>query len=585
VSVIEGQIGEFKGLLQVTFSHRIPTNFTSTLFLERTSSHKKEFDSNTESRILTELKDLFSDDRRKPGFELRTLDELASELKIRKVDQYRSGSYVFDSYGYEFARHFLDGVPSSEQEASLPYMINVYIDEKEYPREFAIINSQRLSKFDHEFRTAFHLLCVLGYRRSELFTSDFHLRLLNIALPPGVVSINGNLANSYVVVPIMILHRLTRSAGFTRIVTINLVMIPRDMSRSEHGQTRKITSAEIESFRDEVTSFSQEKREKMRLDVQGPLREYLALDAEVAFDELADMLLGTVYAQLTSNTGDPLSVASSRAYSSLVAADLLVNWDLPAGEAFPWQDWLHGKPDRNLEEQAFEILRFSDSHSRSPHTVAGALDLHSLCTNDENGLDVDVLQFYDPQKFLRLFLQHESYETALTKGLLWSTLGWYLFTNVSVSLLREIVRTFHYEMESKQDLKSLLSVSHEFLDVIDDFYDLAVRQVVLKMNYEKVRHISGLDKDYKNLREAVQALESDMSLDSSYRLNKLVFAFAVANVVSLFFIASDASLSVLAIVVGGGVIVTIFGALSYFAYERMEAAAIRFYRSLKRIGS
>ena len=302
----------------------------------------------------------------------------------------------------------------------------------------------------------------------------------------------------------MILHRLTRSAGFTRVITINLVMIPKNRANSEHGVSRKISPVEIDSLRDEMTSFSQERRERMTLEVQGPLRNYLSIEKDIAFDELADLILRKVYAQLTSyKEKDPLSVASSRAYSSIMAADLLVDWINPPDMTYPWQSWLHGKPDEKLEARIFELLRFSDSHSMTPHTVVGALDLHSLCTNDDQGLDVDVLQFYDPQKFLRIFLQPVAFGSSLTKGLYWSTLGWYLFTNTSISLL-EIVRTFHYEMANQQDLKSLLSVSHEFLDVVDDFYDLAVRQVVLKLNYEKVRHISGLDKDYKNLREAVQ---------------------------------------------------------------------------------
>ena len=76
-----------------------------------------------------------------------------------------------------------------------------------------------------------------------------------------------------------------------------------------------------------------------------------------------------------------------------------------------------------------------------------------------------------------------------------------------------------------------------------------------------------------------------MSLDSSYRLNKLVFAFAVVNVVALFFLARASTLSLASILIVGGAIVTVFGTLSYFAYERMETAAIRFYRKLKRRGN
>ncbi len=576
---------EFKGLLQVTFSHRIPSNFTSTLFLERSSNRKNEFDPNIESKIFTELSKLFSNRENGGEIKLQTLDSLATTLGIEKVSEHSSGSYVFQSFGFEFAKHFFDGVPSVEEETSAPFLINVSLDGNTYPREFAVVNSKDISKFEYEFRSVFHLLCILGYRRSELFTSDFHLRLLNIALPPGVISLEGNPKRSYLMVPIMILHRLTRSAGFTRIITMNLVLIPIDRTESEHGQSRKITSAEIDQFREEITNFSQERYNKMQLEVQGPLRRYLAIERRLSFGELSDEILKLVYQQLTQYKGDSLSITSSRAYSSLVAADLIVDWDLPVDSAYPWQNWLHRKPDDTLETKVFELLRFSDSHSESPHTVAGTLNLHSLCTNDENGLDVDVLQFYDPQKFLRIFLQHKSYERSLTKGLLWSTLGWYLFTNVSISLLREIIRTFHNEMESQRDLKSLLSVSHEFLDVIDDFYDLAVRQIVLKLNYEKVRQISGLEKDYRNLQEAVRALEADMALDSSYRLNKLIFAFAVVDVVSLFFVAGAKSLTIPTFLIGGGVIVIVFGTISYFAYEKMETATIRFYKVLKGLGS
>ena len=175
---------EFRGLLQVTFSHRIPSNFTSTLFLETSAKRNIEFDSNIESRILKEITKLFSNQNKGHRFELRSLDDLAKTLGITKVREFESGNYSFESYGYSYAKHFeSDQASPQEPETSVPLMINVHLNDQNYPREFAVVSSENFSDFDYEFRTVFHLLCILGYRRSELFTSDFHLRLLSIAYP------------------------------------------------------------------------------------------------------------------------------------------------------------------------------------------------------------------------------------------------------------------------------------------------------------------------------------------------------------------------------------------------------------------
>lgn len=578
--------GGFPGLVVATFAHRAEEDPGPALGGEPVP---KSASSSNKSRSEIETAKLLRRLARKPpggrAFIVEDLASLAKRANLPITSKRSVGELDLESLGFAFATELpLREDPNPQViPPSVAFVASQRVGEEVFRREFALVPNESLPSEADLTRLQLHVLTILGYRRSELFSPDLYLRLFSVALPPGRLRSSRDEKSSFLIFPLLHLVRRTNGTGFRRLFSVSLILIPRTFTKTTEPRPRPLLSQEIDSIRRELTSLTSPGSLMGSIILDGPLSEFLGSKTQMSLGELADSVLYEVHNSLFGSSegsnarslhGSPANLTRSRVESCVTDANVEVDWPMRDDSAFPWEDWLAGKEDPNLEKKLFELLRYGDSVSTSPHSTARGLRLRALSTNDEFGLDTDVLQLFDPQTSLRLMIQHQKYEGSTTTAVVWSSFGWYLFTNVTLASLKEVIRSYHAEMETQTGLASMLEVSREFLDTIDEFYDLDIRQHVLKLNYEKARHISGLDQDYRSLRESVSVLESEMAVDSTFKLNKLIFAFTIVNVSIVLYelVASRTSLPVSIVLAIGLLIAALVGPGAYLAYDRIGLA-------------
>lgn len=92
----------------------------------------------------------------------------------------------------------------------------------------------------------------------------------------------------------------------------------------------------------------------------------------------------------------------------------------------------------------------------------------------------------------------------------------------SISLLDAMIHSFYRKLESseKHKVEVLTELETEFMEDIDEFYDLDINSSLYKEEYENMRRIDGVDRDFLMLTEKLNALKTNVVTNASLELTK-----------------------------------------------------------------
>ena len=97
-----------------------------------------------------------------------------------------------------------------------------------------------------------------------------------------------------------------------------------------------------------------------------------------------------------------------------------------------------------------------------------------------------------------------------------------LYMGISISVLDVMIQSFYRELESSEKHKSeaIVELETEFIEDIDEFYDLDINYPYYKEEYENLRKVDGINKDFQMLKDKLNALKTNAVLEEQVKLTK-----------------------------------------------------------------
>ena len=97
-----------------------------------------------------------------------------------------------------------------------------------------------------------------------------------------------------------------------------------------------------------------------------------------------------------------------------------------------------------------------------------------------------------------------------------------LYMSISISVLEVMIQSFYRELESTEKHKPelLMELETKLISDIDEFYDLDIRSPYYKEEYENLRNVDGINRDFQMLKDKLNALKTNVVLEEQIKLTK-----------------------------------------------------------------
>jgi hypothetical protein len=396
--------------------------------------------------------------------------------------------------------------------------------------EWAMLGNHEMKRYAEDWKVAYDLLLFLGIRRSALFRPQLALRVFNISLPVGrlkprpiKVPEDGEErkayqteVSSFLIVPIITLNAKPGNNYFRKSLSLSLLLIPIDESFTG---TRKVSAHEICHINGD-TEFEL---------IDSPLKDFL-LNFKLAsqeqiqsIPELLEIVCRTVcdiinngcdikeQEQLWELAYDQLSF--SKQITQCILSPMLDNATI---EKFHLSKM---SPDfrRELRSIITPEQYFRDkSYFQFPDVV----NFEKMVIIDESMIDSNYLTFFNKESSKLIGFMYNGSEHFPEFSVKW-LFDYEFYMSVSMSILDTMIHDFYKELVSvEHDAEKLGNLEKEFFKDIDEFYDLDNYDSDYKEMFKKLRSVDGLERDFEELKERLQALKTNLVLDEQRKVNK-----------------------------------------------------------------
>ena len=346
----------------------------------------------------------------------------------------------------------------------------------------------------------YDIALLLGMTRSRLFNPEVSTRIYNILLPLGRFNQPELSANkeslSYLIIPFLTLHKSPNTSHFHRLISTNLWIIPQKQESYNKFKPAEIKSKKINELTKRKVFGEDGNPEKFSLD--GPLKKFLTdlkLETEkLTIDDLLLTISTTIYKKITGSIPDKNHIYTQTKLSTELLFSFnttiedchlltLINEksikDIPLPLQDDLQKWLSTISLNIKDSMAQDRIRY-DAH----HLFLYSVDFHN--------------------SILLLDNKRELFPKAYS-AIKWGTPG-IVFLSQAISTLRIIFYSFHRESEKKKRLSKLSwiwrsnDLEKKLIEDLQEYYLLDIEARYYKEYFEKVKKITGLEKDYEILR-------------------------------------------------------------------------------------
>lgn len=509
-------------------------------------------DERREIRALERLRATFG---RGDGLELLSLDDLmrrfeGPDSQVETIAERRTGDLVVRSYRAPRSRvvTFDPSAPAPEPKRG-DYVLSYQPSgsKKEYFREFVMCVKDWRPEEGELYRAALDILHVLAIRRSGLFRFGFAERVYTVLLPPGLLKMSDYGDQGIVLVPCIILYQAPRKSSFRRTFTISYLAIPVDLEPDGEDETSRpviscirgpgITGIEdLRALRRDLKAEVVPGRGSPTSTVHGPLAELLRLGNEALalptlLQQIGEFISARVIARRTAGVS---SVAAAMTLTGTVESTLStlllqVDWHVPSGATQPWENWLIEGRDRSFTDNVYKLMFYEDFvDPRSGYTSRRGIDFERILVGNSLRTDMNGMTFFDPTDELKLILyplHREHYPN-------YSIVRWMAFSLYSESALcslQGMIQRFYIDLHRQDDLRRVVETLSEMTESFAELYDLDIRRYLYRQEYERLRELLKVDRDYTFLLEKFGSVKEDASLREQRLFNKLLVAFTVAT--------------------------------------------------------
>jgi len=556
-----------------TISYTIPKDFESILFstvgrteflLEKISGWFGA-DASIEKKALKRLGSAFSS---KPKF----LEAFRSRSPLQSLYQNNESQKGRDVLFPSFEKRFKSGGLSTfEAAATVPRClkfsealdvntasrgdrVHAYVEgQEEFFRDFVISNEEETVYKDaeHAEQVISH---IMAFRRSGLFRNDFAKKIYNVTLPSILLKNQRKQGQDLMVVPHLILYRTPIFSSFRRTFSISYVCTPICIETDSPSGASVLASRKI--YWDEAHSINSALRKPHNpngtnentqdgFTITSSFEETLGLPKSV--DGLRDIVgfvsIGVLEWINKSGSGRFFSRKSSEGSERIVETAFLaslesqfstilslVEWRSKSVEARPWEAWLQSNNDDSIRDSVYKRLFYSDFvDPSSAYTTKESVKLEKMLVGNRLRTDMNGMTFLDPSNDAKLVLYPAEREEFPNYSILrW--LGFSIYQDSAIACLQEMIREFNREIDQADDTLAVLTGLEGMLQSFGELYDLDIRYSLYRDEYENVRTLTNLDRDFQRLHERFNSVKEEAILREQRLFNKLLLSLAVVTI-------------------------------------------------------
>jgi hypothetical protein len=390
-----------------------------------------------------------------------------------------------------------------------------------------------------EYKFSYMCANFMGCRRSQIFVPDFAFRIINVCLPPGKIFLAGgktdNASLGYIVVPVLTFTRKPQSAALRRTFSISIIMKPFsegvlnssktiDNSVNPICKARFVTAREIN---DVLVRWSHNNSGKFVL--SGPLFDFLLMNAktfEMNMDDLLHLVVLRVSSLIEKQTLSEEETTEFRVQEDIAKQKFATL--APVGFKEPLL-----LRNENLREMLLETADSYNFFNNNPCETA----FEELNVNEAKGLNPGRIVLYNPVENYLVAIHQDSSEKNFEKSIQRS-FAWYCYTVAAMSSLKNLIHSFYSQTRRTNKLKQITSIEKQLIDDIDELYDLDLQYYNCKKVFKNVRRLSGIESDYKRLREKVSDLKTDLQIEETTHLNAVIVALTLALIFEPIYVSS-----------------------------------------------
>lgn len=509
----------------------------------------------------------------RPLLKLMTIEDLRERLVETKLDaptilsETVEGEYILRRYSPTCSEIIDFGEASSRQGPSRRDYVITYPhgpNQTEFHRDFFLSPNDWKSDESELYRAVFDLQHVLAIRRSGLFKLGFAQRVYTVLLPPAVVQNTTSPTEGYLFAPCVILYRVPRHGTFRRTFTLTFIAIPVNLV-SAKAAGNDSSSPHIEKARlagiDEIRALKSDLKAPLANDglppsgpsvhVCGPLARAIGVPPSCSsIPELVHRVSTYVASRVleggdlepntaslsTTQTRDVASrsagaITFASSLESRVASMLLqVEWNSPPGETHPWEKWLRTGQDNSLRDNIYKLLFYEDFLApERGYSSRRSVDLEAMRVGNTLGADMSGMTFFDPTDDLKLIVyprQRERYpDYSIVRWMAFS-----IYADSALSSLQGMIQRFYDDLDQQGDLGAIVETLDDMIQSFVELYDLDIRLYFYRREYEKLRELLRVDRNYELLLSKFSSVKDDASLKEQRLFNKLLLAFTVSTV-------------------------------------------------------
>lgn len=548
---------EYMGLLLFSCSVRVPSEWDFDLFRNRDLQGDE-----AEQCVDDLLKRIFGEAIRDSGCEF-ALENFGQIFEGFLKPAGNSGYYQIGECDYGFPSELLQfprELQDCRDQKAFNQVLNARTDSnRTYYREFILhanyscppIGEAKLEssnsapqEYTRQYDAVKQLCWILACRRTQLFAPNFSLRVYNIFFPPIEMVSENHPERGYFGLPLLTLYRKPNSASFRQTLSFSFILVPESVKKLPGEDSsfrlespRVVKAQEISELTSQTQQhFGYRVKNPPRYIGEGPLVQWLEAKNPFTIDGLFDELLVQI-CKLARGKGKSLDTASvhdsiqrSMQNSSVHYGSFIAFYPVPDGSRFPWDKWLEGKADQNLQQRLAEIATWHDSSNVSDY--AKEVGLKGLLISNEVAKNLATtpvwLTFHNHRLKWLLDVLPISMEEYPRRSVKWM-FAWMFHQCVALSALKEMSYAFYHEVETKDDLSSMLDTAEEFVNEFDELYDIDLDAPFYKAQYELIRKRAGLDEDCRNLKEKIDALREQTYIKAAHTLNILIVILMVVS--------------------------------------------------------
>ena len=474
------------------------------------------------------------------------LDDLVNEIRTiqhppLRISERREGSSIFRRYCPRRSALFDFGEHAEEMQRN--DHVTTYVSNGiEYHREFAILPMSSSETEPEILAATFDVLHMLAIRRTKLFRAEFSKRVYSVILP-GIRLQQQASRRGYCIFPCLSLYRTARQ-GFRRTLSLSYIICPikieGNRSSSVAISARSVFLDELQRTKNEILLESAffDRHRSSGDSISGAGRSYFLLNESLSLSEVLHeaskitirRILGGGKMNLKDDTYLDAMMEASSQESRMVSMTVLVNWRSSERCAQPWESWIANRTDHIVRNAIFRTAFYSDYlEPMSSDVSRHAIQLERLMIGSEGGTDIGGLTLYAPHESFKIVLfpiAREKYPNY--SAIRWMT--WQIYIDSALTALRAIIFSYHPAIEDRGQLNALISTLDDMVQESVDFYDLDLRDLLYREEFERIRGMMKVNYDYRTLVEKFAAAKVDESLREQRLINKLIVALTIATV-------------------------------------------------------